>query len=73
MVPETAMRPGGEYEKFHTGRGGKGNVYREKDEEREKGEEMEMEKDEGKGDGDGDGGLRERAKHLFGGGGGREG
>lgn len=48
VVPETAMRPEGEHESFHTGRGGGGNVHKE-------GREHE--------------GLKERARHLFGGGG----
>ena len=29
VVPETAIRPGAGYEKYHTGRGGEGNVHRE--------------------------------------------
>lgn len=29
VVPETAMRPAPEYENFHTGRGGGGNVHKE--------------------------------------------
>ena len=29
VVPETATRPAHEYESFHTGRGGEGNVHRE--------------------------------------------
>jgi len=31
IIPETAMRaPGPQYDNFHTGRGGGGNVYKEK-------------------------------------------
>lgn len=50
VVPETALRPGHEHENFHTGRGGEGNVHKD----RPTGHEHE--------------GLKERAKHLFGGG-----
>ncbi|KAF6230007.1 hypothetical protein HO133_004345 [Letharia lupina] len=50
VVPETAMRPEPAYENFHTGRGGEGNVHRD----RPAGHEHE--------------GLKEKAKHLFGGG-----
>lgn len=52
VVPETALRPGHEYENFHTGRGGEGNVHRD----RPTGQGHEHE------------GLMEKAKHLFGGG-----
>lgn len=56
VVPETAMRPAkAEYENFHTGRGGGGNVHRDHPE----GHEHE--------------GLKEKAKHLFGGAGKKEG
>lgn len=30
VVPETAMRPGQEHETFHTGRGGEGNVHKDR-------------------------------------------
>lgn len=30
VVPETAMRPGQECENFHTGRGGEGNVHKDR-------------------------------------------
>ncbi len=52
VVPETAMRPESEHESFHTGRGGGGNVH----------------KDRAAGQGQGHEGLKERAKMLFGGG-----
>lgn len=29
VVPETAMKPGAQYENYHVGRGGEGNVHRE--------------------------------------------
>lgn len=29
VVPETAMKPGVQYENYHVGRGGEGNVHRE--------------------------------------------
>lgn len=52
VVPETAMRPAPEHEDFHTGRGGGGNVHRD----RSAGREREHE------------GLVGKARHLFGGG-----
>ena len=53
VVPETAMRLSKpEYENYHTGRGGGGNVHRDHTEEHEHEHEHE--------------GLKEKAKHLFG-------
>ncbi|CAD6564261.1 MAG: hypothetical protein ASARMPREDX12_002604 [Alectoria sarmentosa] len=51
VVPETALLPRHEHETFHTGRGGEGNVHKDRP---TTGHEHE--------------GLKEKAKHLFGGG-----
>ena len=61
VVPETSMRQAGEqYADFHTGRGGEGNIHRDK-----YGGHSKPQKKDGEGGGGG-GGLMDKAKHAVG-------
>ncbi|KAG9677885.1 hypothetical protein KCV03_g2153, partial [Aureobasidium melanogenum] len=61
VIPEPAMRNSAGYDNFHTGRGGEGNIYKEKygghsAPTQEKGKEQQHEKES----------LGDKVKHLFG-------
>lgn len=64
VVPETAMRAAHEHESYHVGRGGEGNTHRDRSAAAEGGHvDAHAREHEG---------LKEKAKHLFGGAGKKE-